>query len=108
VEALGEPQLTALDMVVNLPHPALGQVQTLGNPIKLSRTPAHIDRPPPALGNTPKKSSSRSIWGSRDKGRAPGVLTSSRDRCSSSVGYHGHNRQVAVPIRGSRTMTLHF
>lgn len=49
-EALDDPQLTARDMVLDLPHPTLGTVQTLGNPIKLSRTPARIDRPPPALG----------------------------------------------------------
>lgn len=49
-EALDDPQLTDRDMVISLPHPTLGQVSMLGNPIKLSRTPAHIDRPPPGLG----------------------------------------------------------
>ena len=49
-EALDDPQLADRNMVVSLPHPTLGQVSMLGNPIKLSRTPAHIDRPPPGLG----------------------------------------------------------
>ena len=37
-------------MVVEIPHETLGSVRSLGNPIRLSRTPAVIDRPPPALG----------------------------------------------------------
>jgi crotonobetainyl-CoA:carnitine CoA-transferase CaiB-like acyl-CoA transferase len=49
-EALADPQLAARDMVPELSHPTLGPIQALGNPIKLSRTPAVIDRPPPALG----------------------------------------------------------
>ena len=49
-EALADPQLAARDMVVELEHPQLGAIKALGNPIKLSRTPAVIDRPPPALG----------------------------------------------------------
>ena len=49
-EALADPQLAARDMVVGLDHPRLGAIRALGNPIKLSRTPAVIDRPPPALG----------------------------------------------------------
>ena len=49
-EALTEPQLAAREMVVELAHPELGTVRTLGNPIKLSRSPAAIRRPPPGLG----------------------------------------------------------
>ena len=49
-EALADPQLAARDMVVELAHPELGTVRLLGNPIKLSRSPAVIDRPPPSLG----------------------------------------------------------
>jgi|TARA_B100002003_G_C14147491_1_gene551833 crotonobetainyl-CoA:carnitine CoA-transferase CaiB-like acyl-CoA transferase len=50
VEALADPQLAARDMVIELTHPDLGTVRALGNPIKLSRSPAAIHRPPPALG----------------------------------------------------------
>ena len=49
-EALADPQLAARDMVVELAHPQLGTVRSLGNPIKLSRTPAVLRRPPPGLG----------------------------------------------------------
>jgi crotonobetainyl-CoA:carnitine CoA-transferase CaiB-like acyl-CoA transferase len=49
-EALADPQLAAREMVVELDHPRLGAIKALGNPIKLSRTPAVVDRPPPALG----------------------------------------------------------
>ena len=49
-EALADPQLAARDMVVELTHPELGTVRSLGNPIKLSRTPAVLRRPPPGLG----------------------------------------------------------
>jgi CoA:oxalate CoA-transferase len=37
-------------MVVELAHPQLGPIRSLGNPIKLSRTPPVLDRPPPSLG----------------------------------------------------------
>ena len=49
-EALADPQLAAREMVVELTHAELGPIRALGNPIKLSRTPAVIERPPPALG----------------------------------------------------------
>ena len=49
-EALDEPQLHARDMIVEISHHALGHVRALGNPIKLSRTPADTDNPPPGLG----------------------------------------------------------
>ena len=49
-EALDDPQLLARQMVVDIPRAELGTVRVLGNPIKLSRTPAVIDRPPPGLG----------------------------------------------------------
>ena len=49
-EALEDPHLQAREMVVDIPQAELGAVRTLGNPIKLSRTPAEIRLPPPALG----------------------------------------------------------
>ena len=49
-EALDDPQLLAREMVVEITHPELGSLRALGNPIKLSRTPAIIERPPPGLG----------------------------------------------------------
>ena len=49
-EALSDPQLAAREMVVEISHPVLGTLRTLGNPIKLSRSPVRIGRPPPGLG----------------------------------------------------------
>jgi crotonobetainyl-CoA:carnitine CoA-transferase CaiB-like acyl-CoA transferase len=49
-EALNHPQVLARDMVVELDHPQAGAVKTLGFPIKLSATPARVDRPAPNLG----------------------------------------------------------
>ena len=49
-EALEETHLKARDMVVDISHDELGEIRTLGNPIKLSANPASIRQPPPALG----------------------------------------------------------
>ena len=49
-EALADPQAQARGMTQEYEHPQAGRVKTLGNPVKLSRTPAALRRPPPALG----------------------------------------------------------
>ena len=49
-EALEDPQLQAREMVIAIPHTALGSIRALGNPIKLSRTPYRIREAPPGLG----------------------------------------------------------
>ena len=49
-EVFSDPQLLARAMVVNVAHPALGDLAVLGTPLKLSVTPASIRRPPPPLG----------------------------------------------------------
>ena len=49
-EALEDPHLREREMVLDIPHRDLGAMRSLGNPIRLSRTPAVIRRPPPALG----------------------------------------------------------
>jgi crotonobetainyl-CoA:carnitine CoA-transferase CaiB-like acyl-CoA transferase len=38
------------EMVVSYEQPEMGEIKQLGFPIKLSRTPASIERPAPALG----------------------------------------------------------
>jgi crotonobetainyl-CoA:carnitine CoA-transferase CaiB-like acyl-CoA transferase len=48
--ALGQPQVAAREMVVELEHPAAGTLAMLGTPLKLSAQPASIRRPPPVLG----------------------------------------------------------
>ncbi len=50
VDALADPQVAAREMVVRLPHPTLGEVPMIGNPIRMSGTAATFRRPPPALG----------------------------------------------------------
>ncbi len=45
-----DPQVQARDMLVELGHPSAGVVRLAGTPLKLSRTPATVHRPPPLLG----------------------------------------------------------
>ena len=49
-EALEHEQSKARQMVVETEHPIAGRVRTLGNPVKLSRNQASMDRPAPSLG----------------------------------------------------------
>ena len=48
--ALADPQAKARDMVIEMPHPTAGTLQTLGFPLKLTDTPLAATRPPPLLG----------------------------------------------------------
>lgn len=48
--ALEHPQLLARDMVIRMGHPKAGDIRTLGNPIKLSRTPTVPPVAAPTLG----------------------------------------------------------
>ncbi len=47
---LRDPQTVARGMVVRVPHARLGEVETLGPPVKFSETPATIRRGAPVLG----------------------------------------------------------
>jgi len=49
-EALGSELVRERGMVVEVEQPELGPVRQLGNPLKLSRTPADPTRPAPAFG----------------------------------------------------------
>lgn len=49
-EVFAEPQIQAREMQVNVVHPQNPDLQLVGNPIKLSRTPVEYCRPPPTLG----------------------------------------------------------
>jgi crotonobetainyl-CoA:carnitine CoA-transferase CaiB-like acyl-CoA transferase len=49
-EALDDPHVRARGMVQELPHPGLGRVKGLGNPVKMSRTPPAMRTVAPALG----------------------------------------------------------
>ena len=49
-EAIAHPQVEARELLVSQVHAALGRVQGLAPVVKLSRTPAVLQLPPPALG----------------------------------------------------------
>jgi crotonobetainyl-CoA:carnitine CoA-transferase CaiB-like acyl-CoA transferase len=49
-EALTTPQAVAREMTVDVEHPALGPLRTLGTPIKMSATPLNPRRRAPMLG----------------------------------------------------------
>lgn len=49
-DVFAEPQIQARGMQVNVPHPLNAQLQLVGNPIKLSRTPVEYRSAPPTLG----------------------------------------------------------
>jgi formyl-CoA transferase/CoA:oxalate CoA-transferase len=49
-EALTSPQATARDMVVELDHPTVGRLSTVGSPLKLGHTPVRVRTAPPLLG----------------------------------------------------------
>ena len=49
-EAVTDTQMLARSMIVELKHPALGKVLSIGNPIKFSEMPVSYRLPPPLLG----------------------------------------------------------
>jgi crotonobetainyl-CoA:carnitine CoA-transferase CaiB-like acyl-CoA transferase len=49
-EAHADPHAIARGMVQELPHPTLGRVKALGNPVTMSATPAELRTAAPALG----------------------------------------------------------
>ena len=49
-EAMSDPQILARAMVETVSHPAIGPLQVLGLPVKLSDTPGGVRTPPPRLG----------------------------------------------------------
>lgn len=49
-EVFADPQLQHRQMCLEMPHPTLGSIKQTGIPIKFSKTPGGLDRPPPLLG----------------------------------------------------------
>jgi len=49
-EILNDPHLIAREMIVELEHPLIGIVKSLGNPVHMSATPPTYRRYPPRLG----------------------------------------------------------
>ncbi len=50
LQALSDPQTIAREMVVEVPHSSLGQVKTLGLPVKFSETPGQVRSGAPLFG----------------------------------------------------------
>ena len=49
-DVFSDPQLLHRQMYQEMAHPTLGSIKQTGIPIKFSRTPGSLDRPPPLLG----------------------------------------------------------
>ncbi|MFK9094835.1 CaiB/BaiF CoA transferase family protein [Bacillus salipaludis] len=49
-QALKHPQVLARELVEEVPHPTLGKIKLVRNPIRFSKTPITIRRHPPLLG----------------------------------------------------------
>ena len=49
-EAFADPQVAHNEMVIEVPDARRGRVKAVGNPVKLSETPAHVRRGAPELG----------------------------------------------------------
>ncbi len=49
-EVFKDPQVLHQEMLLEMNHPSIGPIKTLGFPTKLSRTPAQLRQPPPLLG----------------------------------------------------------
>ncbi len=49
-QVFADPQIAARGMAVEIDHPTLGRIRTLGSPIKMSATPPVVGRRAPLLG----------------------------------------------------------
>ena len=49
-DVFSDPQVLHREMLLEMHHPTLGAIKQTGLPIKFSRTPGGLDRPPPLLG----------------------------------------------------------
>jgi formyl-CoA transferase len=49
-DVFADPQIEARDMLQEMVHPTVGKIKQTGIPVKFSRTPGGLDRPPPLLG----------------------------------------------------------
>lgn len=49
-EVFQDPQVLHQKMLLEMDHPKVGKIKTLGFPVKLSQTPARLKSPPPYMG----------------------------------------------------------
>jgi len=54
-KVVADPQIRMREMIVSVHHPVAGDFRVTNTPIKLSRTPAKIERPAPELGQHSKE-----------------------------------------------------
>jgi alpha-methylacyl-CoA racemase len=84
-EALASELVRERQMLLSYEQPELGEVTQIGFPIKLSRTPASVERPAPALGEhtsevlTECGYSDQEIQALEESGAAKGLGTSNRE-----------------------------
>jgi len=84
-EALESELVREREMVVSYEQPEMGEIKQLGFPIKLSRTPASIERPAPALGEHTAELlseagySAEEIQAMEESGAAKGLDTTQRE-----------------------------
>jgi CoA:oxalate CoA-transferase len=53
-QVVGDPQVIAREMVLDIAHPRLGKLKAVGTPMKFSRTPCKIKKASPDLGEHTK------------------------------------------------------
>lgn len=49
-EMFRDPQIQHREVLTSMPHPLLGTIPVIANPVKFSATPVRYERPPPLLG----------------------------------------------------------
>lgn len=49
-DVFADPQIAAREMLQEMVHPTVGKIRQTGIPVKFSRTPGELRRPPPLLG----------------------------------------------------------
>jgi crotonobetainyl-CoA:carnitine CoA-transferase CaiB-like acyl-CoA transferase len=75
-QVLSDPQVLHREMVVDVDHPRLGSIKSIGCPIKLSETPARLSRPAPDLGEHTIEVLAELESGPTPRQASPGVGTS--------------------------------
>src|SRR5947208_1223282 len=96
-EVFTDPQLSARGMVAAIEHSRIGALTLLGNPVKLSATPADVRTAPPTLGQhtiRARSRSTRAATGPQASGTA-GI-------CAAGVSRTPNGRSAQAPFTTSR------
>ena len=49
-EVFADPQIVHREMLLHMPHPTVGEIPQVANPVRFSASPVQYQRPPPLLG----------------------------------------------------------